>query len=77
VLSIDGACILVNVVIVDTIHAIKNSIHPIVLKIASFKKVGITVATQVKDGNYMIDTQGISSYFLMWRYIWQVDNFLH
>jgi len=50
--SIDGACTLANVVIVDPIHAIENSIHPTILKIARSKKVGIIVATQVKDGIY-------------------------
>ncbi len=40
VLSIDGACILANIVNVDPIHAIKNSIHPIVLKkLPLFKKL--------------------------------------
>jgi hypothetical protein len=43
---------LADVIIGDPIHAIENSIHPIVLKIAPSKKVGITVATQVKDGIY-------------------------
>jgi hypothetical protein len=44
VLSIDGACTLADVVIVDSIHAIENSIHPIhpihpiVLKITPSKK---------------------------------------
>jgi hypothetical protein len=50
--SIDGACTLADVVITNPIHTIENSIHPIVLKITPSKKVGIKVATQVKDEIY-------------------------